>query len=362
MRKVIVIGIILASVLGAFTVWKFSAAEGALVKTVVVEQGPVSVFLTVTGKVISGHEVKLTSRVTGQVTEVYVKEGQSVATGKILARLDGREAAAQAGRAEAALKLAQAEVAQVVRSVERLRLLTPAGIEPRQKLEDAEAQLGSAQAKEGVAAADLRLAQVQLTKLNVVAPFDGLVTTNPARVGQWIVPPETLFTLADLGSREIEVKVDADDSASVVAGQEVMVSSDAFPGRQWPERVIRLAPAVEKEEAANIVNVRISLSRAAPSLRLGQQVDVKIRTAAKASTLKVPFGALINKDDKTWVAVIEQGRAKLLPVITGMEDLTHAEILQGLAQGQRVILPEGVTLNEGDRVRVVDGKPLPARH
>lgn len=197
-----------------------------------------------------------------------------------------------------------------------------------------------------------------LDNLNVTAPFAGLITLSPVRAGQWIiVPPEALFTLADLERREIEVQIDADDSAGIAAGQEVTLSSDAFPGRQWSERVMRLAPSVEKEEAANTVNVYLSLGKAAPPLRLGQQVDVKIRTAFRPKALKVPFAALISKDEKTWVAVIEQGRVKLLPVVTGIEDLTHTEILQGVRAGQQVILAEGKTLNEGDRVRVEERKP-----
>lgn len=262
---------------------------------------------------------------------------------------------------EAALRLAQAEVAQVAQTVARFRRVVPSGLEPAYKLEDAEAQLKSAQAKEGVAAAELRLAHVALDNLNVTAPFAGLITLSPVRAGQWIVPPEALFTLADLERREIEVKVDADDSAGIAVGQEVTLSSDAFPGRQWSERVMRLAPSVEKEEAANTVNVYLSLGadidNGAPPLRLGQQVDVKIRTAFRSKALKVPFAALISKDEKTWVAAIEQGRVKLLPVVTGIEDLTHTEILQGVSAGQQVILAEGKTLNEGDRVRVEARKP-----
>ncbi len=356
-QKIIIASILLAGALGAFAVWKFGAAEGVLVNVVTVEQGPVSVFLTATGKVASGHEVKLTARTAGQVVAVLVKEGQRVAAGQALARLDDREAKALIGKPEASLRVAQADLAQAVRQVEQLRQWVPAGIEPRQKLEDAEAQLKTVEARRGLAQAELHLAQVALEKLNVVAPYAGLITLSPVRVGQWVMPPEALFILADLGQREIEVKVDANDSAGITVGQEVAVSSDAFPGQPWSEKVMRLAPSVEKEEAANTVNVYMSLSKAAPALRFGQQVDVKIRTAFSPKVIKVPFGALINKDGKTWVAVIEQGRARLLPVVTGIEDLTHTEILQGIKAGQQVILAEGKTLNEGDRVRVAARKP-----
>lgn len=356
MRKLIVIAILSLAVAGALAAWKFSAAEGVSVTTAAVEEGPLSVFLIATGKVASGHEVKVTARSAGQVEAVYAKEGQRVAAGEVLARLDDKEVRAQMGKVEAALRLAQAEVAQVAQTVARFRRVVPSGLEPAYKLEDAEAQLKSAQAKEGVAAAELRLAHVALDNLNVTAPFAGLITLSPVRAGQWIVPPEALFTLADLERREIEVKIDADDSAGIAVGQEVTLSSDAFPGRQWSERVTRLAPSVEKEEAANTVNVYLSLGadidNGAPPLRLGQQVDVKIRTAFRSKALKVPFAALISKDEKTWVAAIEQGRVKLLPVVTGIEDLTHTEILQGVSAGQQVILAEGKTLKEGDRVRV----------
>lgn len=129
-----------------------------------------------------------------------------------------------------------------------------------------------------------------------------------------------------------------------------MITSDAFPGRQWTEKIVRLASAINRENTADTFNIRLSLGSDAPPLRLGSQVDVKIRTAFKSNALKLPSAALINNNGKTAVAVIQNGRIHFIPVITGIEDLTHTEIVQGLQAGRQVILADVKTLREGDRV------------
>ena len=361
-KKMIISGGVLLLVLASIVAWKYNTNEGIYIKTVQVERGPLYETITVTGKVISQREVAVGSSVPGQLIRVHVKEGDRVPKGKILARLDDREAVSALKKAKANLRLAREEVGQAGRKVERLRRLLEVGGASRQELEDAQAQWEIARAREMVGQEDLRSARTTLDKLNVIAPFAGLVTSRLAQIGQWAAPGSSLFTLVDVDQRQIEATVDAADVPSITVGQTAIISTDAFPDREWTETVKRVAPATLRgvtprgEVPTNTVSVRISLGAEAPPLRFGQQVDAKIRIASSPHALKLPFGVIIAREGKTWVAVIREARVHYVPVVTGLEDLTHTEILQGLSAGQEVILPGGKILQEGDRVQPIIGK------
>jgi multidrug efflux pump subunit AcrA (membrane-fusion protein) len=115
--------------------------------------------------------------------------------------------------------------------------------------------------------------------------------------------------------------------------------------------VTRVAPAVEKQGGANSIKVRVSCGAQAPDLKLGQQVDAKIRTAHRAGIVKLPFDCLISSAGQTTVAVVEQGVIRFVPVVTGIEDAVSVEIVKGVSAGDTVVLPQGKPLKPGERVK-----------
>jgi len=234
--------------------------------------------------------------------------------------------------------------------LKRLRQAFSKGAVAKQLVEEAEVELRSARARQSVAEEEVRTSKLSLENPRIVAPFSGTITARYIEVGQWVVPSETLFSLVDQSQREVEVRVDAADSGGIAVGQTVTLSSDAFPGLEWNESVTRLAAATRNGGNANTVSVYISLGSKAPSLRFGQQVDSEIRTSWNPSALKVPYGAIITKGGKSYVAVVENNVINLVEVETGIEDFTHVEIRQGVHVGQYVILANGADIEEGDRV------------
>jgi len=225
------------------------------------------------------------------------------------------------------------------------------GAVARRFVEDAEVDLRNARAASGIAVEEVHAATLDVNKQKIKAPFAGTITARFIELGRWVGPSEAMFTLVNESQREIEVRVDAADSVAIDVGQVVAVSTDAFPGLEWQEAVVRLGAAANNDNNSNSVRVYISLGGDAPTLRFGQQVDADIRTAWNPNTLKVPFEALINRDGQTFVAVVDsENRVKLTPVQTGIEDFSMVEIKQGLVDGQLVILTKGQLLKNGDKV------------
>lgn len=333
-----------------YNAWNSAFDDGLPVEITVVQQGEIYQSITVPGRVVSKLRVNITPAIAGRLTNVLVDEGDKVKKGSVLARLDDREAKSILKRTRSTLSAAKQNLSLAKRSLKRLRRAFSKGAVARRLVEDAEADLRSAKARKSITEEEVRTAKLSLENPRIIAPFSGTITARFIEVGQWVVPTETLFTLIDGKQREVEVHVDAADSGGIAVGQTVTLSSDAFPGRNWTEAVTRLAAATSNIGNANTVTVSVSLGIHAPKLRFGQQVDADIRTAWNPNALKVPYGAVINRKGASWLAVIEDGRARLVGVTTGIEDISHIEILDGVKIGQSVILANGADVRDGRRV------------
>lgn len=353
-----IIFIVLSCIILALLTWG-SESESTLGVTVISpERGAIESVIRVTGKVINDRTVTLTALVDGQIRLISVKKGDKVEAGQILAKLDVREAEALLSKAKAELEREGQVVDEGQRKLRRMQEVSRSGGVSDQSLEDTKAKWLAAKARLKVAKADFRIAKIQRDKTKVTAPFAGIITEKTAEVGQWLEAGIQLFTLVAHKGREIEVNVDAGDSAAIHLGQSVTISSDAFPGNEWQETIHWISPAITEndKEAINTFSVRMTLGRGAPELLLNQQVDARILTASRKNTLKLPFEALIENGDDAEVAVLEGDKVKLVAVETGIEDFSHVEVLRGVTQNTRVIFPEGKKLTDGQKVHIVSDK------
>ncbi|MCU7935581.1 MAG: efflux RND transporter periplasmic adaptor subunit [Candidatus Thiodiazotropha sp. (ex Dulcina madagascariensis)] len=336
----------------------FRGGDSIQVTTVPLESGSIEQTIRVTGRVINDKTVTLTALLDGQVQGMLVQKGEAVEVGRVLAYLDKREADAHLSRAEAIVEREQKTVEQLSRKLDRLSRVSHTGGESRQVVDDVALSLSMAESQLRVAQAGLNIARIHREKVEITAPFDGVITEKSTEVGQWVEAGTKLLTMVADEGREIEARIDAADSGMLSIGQKVTVNCDAYPGVNWGETVHWIAPALTEDEteATNTFAARMSLSADAPSLLLGQQVDVTISVAQRKNTPKLPYSALLDGDDGSYrIAVVKEGSVSFLPVEIGIEDLTHVEILSDIKMGAEVILPSGITLREGDQVTILSG-------
>ncbi len=331
---------------GAWVWWQGREPEVRLTEVTV---GPIYDAIHAAGRVVSDRFVDVTSHDPGQLVEVLVKEGDRVEAGRLLARMDDQEARMRVKRMEATLISLEEEVSRANKIRERLRRAYEVGAVSRQSLDDAEADWTTASARLSVAQEELAAARLALERTRIKAPFSGVVTEVKAHAGQWIAPPQPILHLVDDQRKVVRLRVDAADSGRLAPGQTVVLSSEAFPDRRWREKVIRIAPS----SSANVVEVEVSLGRNAPPLRLGQPVSGEIRIHGRERAVKLPLEALVEDAGRPMVLLVRDGRIRYQPVEVGIEDFTHVEIRSGLRPGDRVVLPQGRVLPEGQAVRVV---------
>jgi RND family efflux transporter MFP subunit len=324
--------------------------KGIPVETITVESGEIFQSITMPGQVVSKQQLNVTSSQAGRLVKIFVKEGDKVSKGQVLARLDDRELVSRLNRAKANLSNAREEIALAERTLQRLEKAYSKGAVAKRFVDDAEVEMRSARTRAGIMVEEVRTATLDMEKQKITAPFAGTVTARYVEVGQWITPADGLFTLVDDQQREIELRLNMADSAAIEVGQTAFISSDAFPDLQWKEAVIRIGTAAENDLKTNSIKVFVSLGDEAPELRFGQRVDAEIRTAWNPNAIKVPFEALMTRAGQPMVAVLEEERVKLKPVVTGIEDFSMAEIEQGLNVGDVAILTRGKDLKDGDKV------------
>ncbi|MGQ9630961.1 MAG: efflux RND transporter periplasmic adaptor subunit [bacterium] len=224
----------------------------------------------------------------------------------------------------------------------------------------------------------------QLEDSIIRAPISGTVVLRTINVGAAVAPGTPLMAIADVEHLEAEANVDEVDIGEVKMGQETVVRSDAFIGVELPGRVTKIAPQAQRVGNINAVRISSSIDRNDGRLRAGVTCTVKIITNRRKNTLQVPLEAIFEEDlkkpgeggEKKFVFVIKGGgkneaprsdkesgtpggkkRARIAAiekreVKTGLSNVNNIEILEGLREGEEVVVSEKKNLKSGDRVKV----------
>ena len=352
--------------------------------------------LQFSGRVATLSRVDVGSTMTGRVLEVAVAEGAHVTKGEALVRLESgelraaleqaqaseRQAAARltglrsTGRSGAQATLAQADSVLVAAQadLQRTRDLVAKGFLSEARLDDA--QRGSAVARAQQAAAraqsaanadqgtDVTQAQAQLAvtasataaararldQAVLSAPADARVLARLVEPGQIVQPGRALLSLALAGPLLLVAQVDERFLEQLQVGQLASVLADAFPNQRFSGRVQSISPLVDAQRGA--VEVKFSLPQAPPAfLREDMTLSIEVETARRDAALVVPASALRGDGSSATATVLVErdGQAEARKVRLGLRTLEAAEVLDGLAAGDTVLL--GTTAQPGQRVR-----------
>jgi HlyD family secretion protein len=392
-RSIIVLAVFAALVAGLLAWWATRTPDvpGASLRA-----GPLVRTLQFSARVATLSRVDLGSTLTGRVVQVAVSEGVRVAKGDVLVRLETDELRAtleqaQAGEHQAAARLgglrstgrssAQAAVAQadsvvvaaqaelqrtqdlVARgfvSEARLDESVRAVAVARAQLDNARAQraanadqgtdVAQAQAQLALASAATAAARARLAQAVLTAPADAKVLVRAVEPGQIVQPGRALLSLALAGPSQLVAQVDERYLEQLRVGQAASVLADAFPEQRFAARVASIAPLVDAQRGA--IEVKFSLPEPPLAfLREDMTLSVEVETARREHALVLPVAALRGAEStSTSVVWVEHGgRVEERKVRLGLRTLDAAEVLEGLTQGDVVLL--GNAPKVGQRVR-----------
>ena len=337
-------------------------------KVGVVDRGEVRVIVEETGVVSPERSIVVKSPISGVVEQLYVREGDRVQTGQVLARIKPDIAQANS-LAQLRSEIAKARIARdnAKRDYERAQSLsaiggiTQADLDLRRvTYEQAENQWRTAEdqlqlvQRSGVTAGDSTGATAQWAR--ITAPAAGVIIGRGVEAGETVVGGTSafgggteLFTMADLSTLLVKAAINEVDIGKVKQGDRVTLTVDAFPG-DTAQGVVRLVPpAARLQERVRVFDVEIEVTGGPRVLRPGMTANVRISGPLRAETIRVPVEAVLLKEGKPVVYKLGGSGPQPVPVTLGLSDLFYVEVLNGLAAGDSIALEDPVAALERAR-------------
>jgi HlyD family secretion protein len=443
---------------------KYSRRNIVTVQTGKALREDLAAVVSASGEIKPRNYINIGAEYQGQLTAILVKEGDRVKKGQLLARIDAEQSAADVDAQKAALSSAEADAAASEAGVnagqdninalqatldhskadlERYQLdyqrgqeLFKQGLIPRSDFEQRKAAFDGQQAavteansrivqaraqlaqlRAQLSGSQRRIAQTQagltrvadiLSKHNVEAPIDGLVTYLPVRMGETVVPgvqnaaASTIMTIADMSIVTAEVEVDETDIVNIMLDQPAEITIDALPNKTFVGHVIEIgntailrstglaaSQSTTSSQEAKDFKVVVAMDNPPDEIRPGLSCTAKITTATRRNVLAIPIQALTvrtkgdldtsagkdkavitdpaiikaNKEELTGVFIVDaDNKAVFKKVDTGISGATDIEVTGGLAENEPILIgPYQVirTVKNDATVKVDNNPPAP---
>ena len=340
--------------------------------------GPTAL-LNASGYVTPRRRATIAAKITGRVIGVYFDEGVHVKEGQILAKLDDSDVKRALDSAIADRNSTQAQIADYQVQLKNAELLVhrstelqTAGVQSQEVLDNALTSADSLRAKialtkQQVAASESRINEAQQAVDNTVirAPFEGIVVSKDAQVGEMVSPVSAgggftrtgIATIVDMNSNEIEVDVNEAYIARVVPGMPVTAVLDAYPDWQIPSKVRTVIPTADRQKAT--VKVRISFLKLDPKILPDMGVKVtflgdepKKQAGAIEPVASIPSGALRDENGSKIVFLVKDNKLERRAVKPGTTRGNDVEIFAGLVPGDLVVTKGPPDLRDGETIQL----------
>ena len=391
-KRFIYIGIIFLII--GLIVFQYQKKNILEVRVVKVKRGKIEKTITgvSNGTVDPLRRVRLQALLPLRIKEVNFKEGERVKKGDIIVKLDDSETKIKLELQKAALTGAELRLHEIeerhrlaTQNYERLRKLFDEGVISDSALDEVKSQFTTTGKQYEIAKnsvnegrLSVRLTEEELDKTNIRATFDGLISFLDATPGEFPSYPgyaslegTTNLSQANISSSssgmkpfceiiddsvlKVKVPFDEVDSSKINQGQYTRITSDTAPGKVFDGKVVYVSPVVSKTlEQNRTVDVEVDIKKSDKDrLPVGASADAEIILEVKEDVLIVPTNAVIEREGKKFVYVVEGDLIKKMVIKTGISNWEYNEILEGLKNGERIISSLDVEgIEEGRRVRI----------
>lgn len=331
--------------------------------------------LNATGYVVAQTKAAVASKATGRLEWLGVEEGSRVSRGQVIARLEDQDVKATREQAAANLQLAranleqgQAELRDAENALRRSANLLAQGFVSQAshdvavaRQDKARATISSLQAAIAAAQAGLRGAEVAVEQTLIRAPFDGVVLTKAANVGDVVTPFSSaldakgaVVTMADMSTLEVEADVSEANLSQVNVGQPVEVQLDALPGMRFRGVVNRVVPTVDRAKATVMTKIRFLEpdSRVLPEMSAKVSfLSREVAAADRAPRLAVNPAVVVARAGRNVAYRIDGDKVVELEIQTGGRIGDLVEVLSGPQAGDKLVLRPGERLHDGAAIK-----------
>jgi membrane fusion protein (multidrug efflux system) len=309
---------------------------------VTVEMSPVEVGTVVTdvgavGSLRSNESVIIRPEIPGRITEIRFSEGDRVAKGAILFRLEDGVYQAERAEAEASFNLSR-------QNYQRARELYGRGAGTERARDEALAKLEMDRAT-------LELRKVRLAKTMITAPFPGILGLRKVSVGDYVQIGQDLVNLEDIDPLKLDFRIPERYLGVIKEEQKVLVQVDAYPGRTFEGAVYAIDPHIDV--ASRSIGLRARLPNPDRLLRPGLYARVTLLIAERPNAILVPEQALMPRGNDRFVFKVVDDKAVLTKVEIGRRRAGKVEIVQGLSPGDVIVTAGHLKLRDGSAVQAV---------
>jgi len=335
--------------------------------------------LTATGYVVAQVFAKVAAKVAGRIAEIFVEEGQTIEKGARVARLEDVDfktalatARARAAAARSKIAVARASQAELRVQIDRETPLVEKGVTARATLDDLVARRESAIAgvraaeAEAVASdAEVRALEIQLGSYDIISPISGTVVDKLVKVGEGVSPgfgTPGVIEVIDMDSLVVEVDVPETRLSQVAVDAPCEIVLDAYPAKRYRGAVKEIGRRVNRSKATVPVKIRF-VDRGEGG---GGKLDILPDMAARVSFLSapvdpatlntppklvVPTGAVVQRNGRDVVFVVDDGEVRMTPVQLGAPVAEGRELSTKLPAGTKVVLDPPASLSDGGKVK-----------
>jgi len=360
--------------------------ESALpVKVVPVKRGDLVMRLESPGEAFTEKKIALKTEVTGRIKSLNVKEGKHVRAGEVLVEIDDQEYRLKWERSEA-LRLkylsdllldkqfappnkemdaaAMERIKKAEQDFSKAGSLYGQGMISREEFEKAKRSYESLLIESGVkqeevmaaakgltqAEIDAKIAQMELERTKIRAPFGGIISDIKVSPQEYISPGRELFTLVDISRIKVQAKVLESEIGKMKVGYEATLRFSAYPGKTFKGHVEAVSPMINPEDRTCAVHIAVDNPQ--EEIKPGMHAEVEIAADIYKDRLLVPQEAVLVRGGRKLVFAVEEGLAKWRYIEVGLENKDYAEVLDGVKEGEMVIVEGHFTLAHDARVQV----------
>jgi membrane fusion protein (multidrug efflux system) len=292
---------------------------------------PMPQAITAVGSLRSDESVTLRPESAGRISEITFQEGQRVAKGAPLVKLDPAIPQAEAQQARANLTLAKSKFDRAVDLAKRNYISGQAKDEAENNLK--------------VAEASVQLAEAKLAKTDIRAPFSGIIGLRSVSVGDYVKEGADLVNLESIDPLKVDFRVPETYMRQVQVGQALEVTLDALPGKTFDGKVIAVNPLIDA--AGRSVVIRAQVRNQDTTLRPGMFTRVRLLTREHTDALVLPEQALVPQGTEQFVFKVVNGKVARVKIETGQRRDSKVEVLSGLSLGDTVVTAGQLKLRDG---------------
>lgn len=335
------------------------------------------IVLNASGYVVPQRKSALASKVTGRLIWLGVEEGNRVKQDQVIARLESQDVTAAKEQAEANviaarhnIELAKAELREATLHLDRNKALLARGVIARavydsalSRYEKAVASVEAAEANLKASLAALEVANINLEYTLIRAPFDGVVLTKNADVGDIVTPigaaanaKSAVITIADMRSLQVEADVSESNLNKIKVGQPCEIQLDALPGERFRGVIHTIVPTADRTKATVMVKVRFIDK----DPRVLPEMSAKVAFLSRPPSIEeqkpriaINQSSVLNKKGEK-VFLIKEGRAFETPVHLGTQIGEMVEVLKGINVGDQIVLNPPERLRKGMKIKVAE--------